>query len=331
MFNVATLHKYQALIGAFTGIPAKEFWDTLDKMEAKLPAHEMGRHTRDDRKRAVGAGRKFDQSLALRTVAVLSYLRLHVPQLVIAVMFGQTQCDISRDLRRLLPLITAVLPCPEVWEIMKNNQELKKLVTLPSEQLANGRVLVDATEQRVYRPGKSNETRKLYYSGKQKAFTIKTQMATDDDHHILAISASAPGAMHDKKLSDEVQTLERLPNGCEVDADKGYQGMADQVSLVTVCNPENGIEQQIPRLTVYTPFKKMKGKELTEQQEEFNSQLSAVRVRVEHCIGWVKNWAIVATRFRCSHLIYTSVMQTVCGLVNLQTQRWQMAHSANCA
>jgi hypothetical protein len=331
MFTEATLHKYPALIRAFTGIPAEEFWDMLEKMEAKLPAHEMGRHTRDDRKRAVGAGRKFDQSLAQRTVAVLSYLRLHVPQLVIALMFGLTQCDISRDLRRLLPLIIAVLPCPEVWDIMKDNQESEERVTLSSEQLANGRVLVDATEQRVYRPGKNNETRKLYYSGKKKAFTIKTQMATDDDHHILAISVSVPGAMHDKKLSDEVQTLERLPDGCEVDADKGYQGMADQVSLITVCNPETGIEQQVPRLTVYTPFKKVKGKELTEQQEEFNSQLSTVRVRVEHCIGWVKNWAIVATRFRCSHLIYTSVMQTVCGLVNVQTQRWQTTHSANCA
>ena len=81
--------------------------------------------------------------------------------------------------------------------------------------------------------------------------------------------------MHDKKLSDEVKTLERLPDGCEVDADKGYQGMASQVSLVTVCNPETGIEQQVPRLTVCIPFKKLKGKELTEQQEEFNSQLSA--------------------------------------------------------
>ncbi len=75
----------------------------------------------------------------------------------------------------------------------------------------------------------------------------------------------------------------------------------------------------------------MKGKELTEQQETFNSQLSAVRVRVEHCIGWVKNRAIIATRFRCSHSIDTSVMQTVCGLVNEQTQRWQMARLANCA
>lgn len=331
MFTETTLHKCPELIRAFTGIPAEEFWDILEKMEAKLPAHEMGRHTRDDRKRAVGAGRKFDQPLAQRTVAVLSYLRLHAPQLVIALMFGLTQCDISRDLRRLLPLINSVLPCPEVWDVTKDNQESKVLVTLPLEQFANGRVLVDATEQQVYRPANNNETRKLYYSGKKKAFTMKTQMATDDDHHILAISASVPGAMHDKKLSDEVKTLERLPDGCEVDADKGYQGMADQVSLVTVCNLETGIEQQIPRLTVYIPFKKMKGKELTEQQEEFNSQLSAVRVRVEHCFGWVKNWAIVATRFRCSHLIYTSIMQTVCGLVNIQTQRWQTAHSANCA
>jgi hypothetical protein len=331
MFTEAKLHKHPALILAFTGIPAEEFWDMVGKMEAKLTAHEIERHTRDDRKRAVGAGRKFDQSLAQRTVAVLSYLRLHVPQLVIALMFGLTQCDISRDLRRLLPLINSILPCPEVWEITKNNQESKELVVLLPEQLANGLALVDATEQRVSRPGKSNETRKLYYSGKKKAFTIKTQMVTDDDHHILAISASVPGSMHDKKLSDEVETLERLPDGCEVDADKGYQGMADQVGLVTACNPETGIEQQVPRLTVYTPFKKVKGKELTEQQEEFNSQLSAVRIRVEHCIGWVKNWAIVATRFRCSHLIYTSVMQTVCGLVNVQTKRWQTAHSANCA
>ena len=61
MFNEAKLHKYPALIAAFTGIPAEEFWDMLDKMEAKLPTHEIGRHTRDDRKRAGGSGRKFDQ------------------------------------------------------------------------------------------------------------------------------------------------------------------------------------------------------------------------------------------------------------------------------
>lgn len=328
MFTERILHKHPALICAFTGIRANEFWNMLEKMHSKLAAYELRRHTRDGRKRAIGAGRKFDQSLALRTIAVLSYLRLHVPQLVIALMFGLTQCDISRDLRRLLPLIQAALPCPEVWDIVKDAGEL---ITLPSEQLTDKHVLVDATEQQVFRPSKDNEERKLYYSGKKKTFTLKTQLVADDEHHILAISTSVPGAMHDKKLSDEVQTLERLPDGCEVDADKGYQGLANQVGLITVRNPETGIEQQVPRLTVYTPFKKTKGKELTEEQKDFNFQLSAIRVRVEHCIGWVKNWAIIATRFRCSNLIYTSVMQTVCGLVNEQTRGWQATRLANCA
>jgi len=122
MFTETTLHKCPELIRAFTGIPAEEFWDILEKMEAKLPAHEMGRHTRDDRKRAVGAGRKFDQSLAQRTVAVLSYLRLHAPQLVIALMFGLTQCDISRDLRRLLILFYLAQRYGMSRKIIKNRK-----------------------------------------------------------------------------------------------------------------------------------------------------------------------------------------------------------------
>lgn len=103
--------------------------------------------------------RNFEQSLAQRTVGVFAYLRLHTSQTVIATMFGLQQYEISRDLRRLLPLIRDVLPCPEIWD----------------------------------------------------------------------------------------------------------------------------------------------------------------RIRIEHCIGWIKNWAIIATRFRCSHSIYGLVMQTICGLVNQQT------------
>jgi hypothetical protein len=41
MFTEAKLHKYPALIHAFTGIPAEEFWDMIAKMEAKLPDYEI--------------------------------------------------------------------------------------------------------------------------------------------------------------------------------------------------------------------------------------------------------------------------------------------------
>jgi len=326
MFTEIMLRENLALVKAFTGIPANQFWAWFAQLEEALPEYEKQRLQRTDRQRALGAGRDFDQPLALRVIGVLTYLRLHAPQTVVAVMFGLTQSDISRDLRRVLPLIRTVLPCPEVWKVLEDDHAVSNLPQVTPEQLTDGRALVDATEQRVSRP-RDNETRKQYYSGKKKAFTLKTQLVTDGNHHIVAISEAVPGSEHDKKLSDDVKTIDRLPDGCEADADKGYQGMADQVRLVTIRNTETGIEQLVPRLTVHTPFKKPKGKELTVEQKTFNQQLGAIRVRVEHCIGWAKNWAILATRFRCAKSIYTSAMQTICGLVNAQTQRWQAAES----
>lgn len=326
MITERILRGNPALIKALTGLPADDFWQLIEELEAKFPEYERQRHERLDRQRAVGAGHPYAQSLVLRAAAVLTYMRLHIPQEVIALFFGTTQPYVSRDLRRLLPLIVQLIPAPEVWEIMDEEKELTEKEVLGLAQLADGRALVDATEQPVYR-SQDNEERKKYYSGKKKAFTLKTEFVTDGEHHILAVSEAVPGATHDKRLSDEIRTLEHLPDGCEVEADKGYQGLDKQVTLVVVRNPETVEEQQVPRLHVKTPFKKPKGGELTEEQEEFNRLLGAVRVRVEHCIGWVKNWAIIATRFRCAHSIYTLIMRVVCGFVNLQTARWQKANA----
>lgn len=328
MLTEKHLRENPLLIKAFMGLPAEVFWQIVADMEAKLPAYELKRLDREDRQRAVGGGREFDLPLGIRIALVLTYLRLHIPQQAVACMYKDaTQSDVSRELRRLLPLMKQVLPCPEVWEMVEEGAELSQAELLELEQLADGRVLIDATEQQVYRPGKDNEERKKYYSGKKKQFTRKSQFATDGQWDIKAISVSVPGAKSDKKLSDGLKTVERAPDGSELDADKGYQGLAKQVALVTVRNVETGQEEQVPRLTVKTPFKKPKGGELNEEQKAFNKELGSIRVRVEHCIGWVKNWAIIATRFRCAHTIYTEVMQVVCGLVNLQTQRWQAAKS----
>ncbi len=328
MFTEQSLHDYPQVVKAFMGLPAEQFWEVVEQVQARLPAYEHQRLARPARHRAVGGGNKCDQPLGIRVALVLTYLRLHIPQAAVAAMYGATQSDVSRELRRLLPLITAVLPSPVVWQVVVEAAELPAAAQVPVEQLAAGRVLVDATEQRVAR-AEDNDVRKAHYSGKKKAFTLKTQVVTDDEHHFLAISVGVPGAKHDKKLSDDLHTTDRLPDGCEVDADKGYQGLDQQVQVVTVRDPVTGAEQSVPRLTVQTPYKKPKGQELTDKQRAFNHALNAVRVRVEHCIGWAKNWAILATRFRCAHTIYTSIMQLVCGLVNVQTHRWQAAKAAN--
>ena len=200
---------------------------------------------------------------------------------------------------------------------------------LPIAMLRDGRVLIDATEQRVSR-SQDTTTRDKHYSGKRKAFTLKTQLVTDGEYHIQAISQAVPGSIHDKTLADDLATVDRLPDGCEAFADKAYQGLASQVDTVVVRDRKTGTQQEVLRLSLNIPFKKPKGQDLPPDQEAFNQSLSAIRIRVEHCIGWAKNWAILATRFRCAHTVYTPIFQLVCGFVNAQTYRWQQA-KAYCA
>ena len=332
MFTEQSLRDYPSVVKAFTGLSAAHFWELVAQMRDRLAAYTAQQQTRPQRQRGLGAGRPPDLGLPIRTALVLTYLRLHVPQATVAALFANaTQADVSRDLRRLLPLIQACLPCPLVWEEVATDQPLPASTHLTAADLADGRVLVDATEQRVSRPA-AWAAQKAYYSGKKHQHTLKTQVVTDGAHHIKAISTAVPGATHDKALSDAVQTMAHLPDGCEAAADKGYQGLAGQVPLVVVRDATTGSEQLVPRLVVQTPYKKPRGGELTAEQVAFNTALGALRVRVEHCIGWAKNWAILATRFRCAHAIYTSIMRTVCGFVNVQTARWQAAKgAANCA
>ena len=104
------------------GISAELFWRIVAEVTLKLPGIDRQRLERTERKRGIGAGRVCDQPPVLRVAAVLSYLRLHTPQMVIAWLYGMTQTDVSRDLQRVLPALQAVLPCPQIWKIMESEQ-----------------------------------------------------------------------------------------------------------------------------------------------------------------------------------------------------------------
>lgn len=329
MFTVESLRQYPSVVKAFTGLPAEEFWALVAAMTERWADCQRQQRASRDRQRAAGGGRRCERDLALRTAVVLTYLRLHVPQAVVGLLFGASQAAVSRELRAVLPALRDCLPCPAVWAPAGDAATVPLASALTPEQVGTGRVLIDATEQRVSRPG-DDATQRRYYSGKKKAHTLKTQLVTDDDHHILAISAAVPGATHDKPLCDRLHTLDRLPDEVAALADKGYQGLAAQVATVARCDVATREEQCQPRLTVQTPHKKPKGGALTDEQRAFNRHLGAIRIRVEHCIGWLKHWAILATRFRCAHDRYTPVMQLICGLVNAQTARWQAANAAYC-
>ena len=112
---------------------------------------------------------------------------------------------------------------------------------------------------------------------------------------IAAVSVPVPGSMHDKKRCNQLQTLERLPTGCKVGADKGYQGLAtDPVSTISTLDSETGE-------TLHRLDKKLDDSCYTISLFSFYN--------------------------------YGLVMQTICGLVKQQTLRRHMAagKSAYCA
>jgi hypothetical protein len=167
-----TLREDPNWIPLLMGVPAESFWQLVAAAEQAYPSYEQQRHERPGRKRGVGGGRKCDLPLVIRIAAVLTYLRSHVTQELVAKLFGASQSDVSRDLRRLVPLLKQVLPCPEVWELVESEQPLTEVQRLKLTDLVDGQVLIDATEQQVYR-SQDSVTRKADYSGKKNSLPAK--------------------------------------------------------------------------------------------------------------------------------------------------------------
>ena len=167
-----TLWEDPSWILLLMGLPAGIFWQLVETVETAYPSYDQHRHERPERKRRVGGGRKCDLPLVIRVALVLTYLRLHIIQALVAKFFGASQSDVSRDLRRLLPLLKQVLPCPEVWKLVEAEQVLTEEDLLKLTALADGQVLIDATEQQVYR-SEDSVTRKAHFSGKKRCLPSK--------------------------------------------------------------------------------------------------------------------------------------------------------------
>src|SRR5262245_16014110 len=143
MFTEQSLRDHPSLVKAFMGISAEQYNEMIDKMSSPFTSYTHTRRRRADRVRAVGGGRNYTHSLILRTALVLTYLRLHIPQATVAALFGADQPDVSRELRRLLPLIQLCLPCPLLWEVVNDDLAVPAPSCLSLDDLAEGRVLID--------------------------------------------------------------------------------------------------------------------------------------------------------------------------------------------
>jgi len=151
-------------------------------------------------------------------------------------------------------------------------------------------MFLDGTEQSINRPG--GKEQKKWYSGKKKRHTIKHQIIASKSGKILAVGKSSYGKVHDKKDYERQHFI--FPQNVPRLADLGYKGTIWQ-----------------------TPIKRPKAGVLSEEEHLFNRKLSKDRIIIEHVIGKMKIFKILAERFRNSRKKHMMIFKNIAGIYNM--------------
>jgi hypothetical protein len=292
MTHSERLLRRPAIFRRLTGITTDAFRSLLPQVEAAWAEAQRRRRERPGRKRKPGAGPKPALAVADQLLVLLVYYRTYVSHAFLGVLFAVDQGTVSRHIARLEPLLAGLFRIPE-RKVEVKEDEVREL-------------FFDGTERPTRRP---KRRQRRYYSGKKRRHTLKNQVVVvrkrkrrgrrkagrppeKRRQRVAAVSPTAPGKVHDKKVYDRTRVL--VPPGVGATGDTGYQGTA-----------------------LRTPVKKRRGQELTRRQRRGNARISRRRIAVEHAIGKMKTWRIASERYRNPLRRHTLIIKNVAGLHNL--------------
>jgi hypothetical protein len=254
------------------------------------------------RKRKIGGGRKFalprfEDQLLLTLILAKHYCSY----LLLEYLFNIDTSTVCRIAQTIMSLIKK----DDKYIINLGPRPSKKITTLDElrEVIPDlDQILADCTEQKIPRPQKKAKRNK-YHSGKKKAFTIKTQIATTKQGLIVNLSKSLPGRKHDYKLFKESKLPKIIPKKTKLYLDSGYQG----------------VQKDFPDLNVVLPYKRTRnGKSLSRSQKIQNKKQRRIRVITEHILSQLKKFQILYQTYRNSLQNYGTVFGFVTNIVNFR-------------
>ncbi|CAF4771640.1 unnamed protein product, partial [Rotaria sp. Silwood2] len=172
----------------------------------------------------------------------------------------------------------------------------------PHRPHRNHKLIVDSTFIAIPEPY-DTEKRKAYYHAKSPTnYALKVQIACDFHHQIVHVSECYQGSVHDITILRESGLLEHVNDSVQIIADKGYIG------------EEN----------VVTPKKKPHGRELTDEDKNFNRDINSARAAIENINQRLKTYAILGDVYRGPiHDFHkaTKIVQVVSALCNLNLNK----------
>lgn len=165
-------------------------------------------------------------------------------------------------------------------------------------------IFIDGTEQELPKPN-DKERRKQFYSGKRKRHTAKAQVVSTRDGLVLHLCGHVPGRVSDHLLLRATGVMHKIPKedgggSVVVRVDRGYEGL----------------EEEYPEVKIEKPKKARRGHPLTVLEKVYNRAMSKLRMPVEHVIGHLKKYRLIAGLYRGEMERYDEVALVIAGLHN---------------
>jgi len=246
----------------------------------------------------------------------LIYFRLYITQALLGYLFDLDSSNVNREINgRMLAVLSEVLPLPardeplsadpldaQAASTSKRKRKGKKIGTLEAlleKHPEFKEIFIDGTEQELPKP-KDKARRKDFYSGKRKRHTAKKQVLSTKNKLILHLCRHVPGRVSDLLLLRATGVMHKIPKGVVVRVDKGYEGL----------------EEEYPQLRVQKPRKARRGHPLTVLEKIYNRAMSTLRIPVEHAIGHLKKYRLLAGIYRGKQEHYDESALVIAGLHN---------------
>lgn len=298
MLSYERLSKKPFLFRSFTGLTVQQFDDIFDKeikkRYEKYEIQRLSRKRKENRKRKAGAGRHFKLDVKNRFLMLLVYYRLYITYTLAGFLFDLDQSNICRDIQKIESLIRECVPIPQkihhIAKRLKTTEEVEKY-------FPGFMAFIDSTEQQIPRLIDNNK-RKIFYSGKKKRHTIKTQLMVNNQGIIIHKLRYKKGSRHDYDIYKENHPI--TPKQVVTVFDLGYLG----------------VEKDFPEQLSSIPIRKKRNQELLQEAMEYNKSHSRKRIVIEHTICRLKKYGIVAEVFRNKLKKYNKVSDIAAGLIN---------------
>ena len=276
MINTSILLKNSRVAKAVTGMTPRELQVLLPIFDQCLVQYRYELRPKHKRKRALGGGKKGDLPTTFdKLVFVLMYLKVYPTYDVMGFLTGRQRSKCQASVAQFLPVLEMALGRQLVLPKRKitSPEEFYRLFPEAKE------VFIDGTERRTQKP-KNLKRRKKLYSGKKKATTRKTIVASDRGKRILVLTPTKSGRRHDKRIADKFSLVQHIPPDIPLWTDTGFQGI------------------QHIHPNVFMPVKATKNHPLTFEQKQNNAIISSIRIVSEHAIGGMKRLKAASDIYR---------------------------------